>query len=81
MRSGPGMMLNSLNKEDACFNISAGLFFFHPFSLEFFKIHKKQQPLFIVKCKPKAEPNAALDTVGRQNIPHLSFVSLQCTSV
>jgi hypothetical protein len=28
MRSGPGMMLNSLNKEDACFNISAGLFFF-----------------------------------------------------
>jgi len=28
MRTAPGMMLNSLNKEDACFNNSAGLFIF-----------------------------------------------------
>lgn len=48
MRTAPGMMLNSLNKEDAYFNNSAGLFFFSIHSLyNFLKFTRNNNPFSV----------------------------------
>ncbi|KAG6768338.1 hypothetical protein POTOM_027248 [Populus tomentosa] len=53
------------------------------FAIAIWKKYPTMKSLLSVYMDPNksAEPNAALDTVGRQNIPQLSFVSLQGTSV